>query len=273
MAVNGYALITGAGSGIGRETAFTFAENGAAGVVLADINYASVQEVAIKAKTLATNSECHIVAVEADVTDKTSVQQMIDRALAAFGRIDYAVNSAGIGTKTDRPISDMDLQEYETINDVNYRGLLFCVGAESKAMLEQEERFVEHRNGRRSVGKGAIVNITSLASFTPAPYKVHYVASKFAAMGITKTAALELCRQGIRVNAVCPGWIDTPLSNEEMERSPSIADVLKRAAPLGRIGKVEEVSGVVHFLCSPAASFVNGEGWIVDSGASLTINL
>jgi NAD(P)-dependent dehydrogenase (short-subunit alcohol dehydrogenase family) len=225
------ALVTGAASGIGRATAELLARNGAR-VVAADVKGGDD-------------------VVAADVTDGDAMRAAVARAVDAHGRLDLAANCAGVGgghgATHEYPEADFD-----RIVAINLRGTWLSMRAEIAAMLQS--------------GGGAIVNVSSTLGLRGSPFAAPYSASKHGVLGLTRTAALEYAQQGIRVNAVCPGAIDTPMMDETFERFPGFRETLTAYVPMGRMGGPEEVAGAIAWLCSDAASFVTGEALTVEGG-------
>lgn len=240
------AIVTGGGSGIGRATAVAFAATDVA-VVVADIHRDGGLE------TVATIRDAGGVAefVQTDVTGSSDVNAMVDATLERFGRLDYAFNNAGIGGGL-MSLLDCDEATFDRVLAVNAKGVLFCMQAQLRVMLAQ--------------GHGSIVNMASVAGLIGTPTLPAYGASKHAVVGMTKTAALTYAQQGIRVNAVCPGYIDTPLVDAFVEMAPEMAQAVQQASATGRIGKPDEVAATVVWLCSEAASFVNGVALAIDGG-------
>ncbi|KAI1141664.1 oxidoreductase [Hypoxylon sp. FL0543] len=271
MDVNGIALVVGAGSGIGLETALTFAERGARAVVFADQDADAASEGSEKSKSIATATDYQTLAIGVDVRDGASVKAMVEEVKKRFGRLDYAVNSAGIPRKTEADTTSVDDSEYDLLHEVNAKGILHCLQAEIAAMKDQEPLYAEGRHGRRSIGPGSIINVTSLSAYVSSANSTTYTASKFAARGIIKCAALENRRSGLRINEVCPGFTDTPMLRRGFERKPETKDLIEKAMPLGRAAAPEEIASVIHFLASPGASFVNGQSIMADSGVSIAI--
>ncbi|KAL8786816.1 MAG: hypothetical protein Q9213_002553 [Squamulea squamosa] len=269
----GVVLITGAAGGIGEETAFAFAEAGISAIAFADLDEQRAGKVAEKSKSLATNGNYRTAVVAVDVTDPSSVQRMVDETIRVFGRIDYNVNAAGIDNDSHTQISDSTIEDFDKVMNVNAKGVLTCTRAVSKAMLAQDVRYAKSRKGTRDVGKGCIVNLGSANSYAAIPGKVAYVASKHAMMGITKTAALDCATQGVRINAVCPTWVRTPMFEEECTKNPQLQEMVKALSPLGRAAEPEEIAGAVLFLCSSAASYITGTGLVIDSGLTLTVHM
>lgn len=241
------ALVTGAGSGIGRATALACAREGAK-IVVADRAVEGGEETVSMIKSA--GGEATFVPV--NVTQAAEVESMVAAAVSAYGRIDCAHNNAGIegvfATTADYPEEDWD-----RVMAVNLKGVWLCMKYEIPQMVQQ--------------GGGAIVNTASLAGLVGAKRMPAYVASKHGVAGLTKTAALEYAKSGIRINAVCPGIIHTSMVDRMfLSRRPDLEDRLAAVEPMGRLGKPEEVAEAVVWLCSDAASFVTGHTMTVDGG-------
>ncbi|MBN9017381.1 MAG: SDR family oxidoreductase [Rhizobiales bacterium] len=237
-------LITGAASGIGRATALAFAEQGAR-IVIGDVGEGARDTVEqIRAK----GGEA--IFQHADVADSASVQSLVNAAVATYGRIDAAFNNAGILPPT-ADFADMKEEDFDRIISVDLKGVFLCVKYEIQAMLK--------------TGGGAIVNTASVAGVIADPGMAPYAAAKHGVVGLTKAAALDYAKRGIRVNAIAPGLIRTPMT-ERWLADPQITQALMANSPMGRAAEPEEMAGVVLFLCSPAASFVNGAVWLADGG-------
>lgn len=266
---SGVAVITGAASGIGKETAFLFAEAGAQGIVFADLNIDAARAAADESKPLAANPSYRAVAVAVDVANSESVQAMAEAAVAEFGRIDYGINCAGIGPKTRNTVAEASMAEYDAMFAINLKGTVLCTGAVARVMMGQEPRKVAGRSGERSAGRGSIVNVASGNGYVAEAGKAPYTASKFAVIGVTKTAAIENARHGIRVNAVCPGPVHTPMMEAELVRAPHLTDIIRQFTPLGRMAVPEEIAQMIVYLASPAATYINGTGLLIDGGITL----
>jgi NAD(P)-dependent dehydrogenase (short-subunit alcohol dehydrogenase family) len=241
------ALITGASSGIGRATALAFAREGYR-TVLADVDEAQGRESASGCEQEGVASRF----VQCDVSDESSVQNLIAEAVSSFGRIDAAFNNAG--TLGDlAPTADYPTASFDRVIAVNLRGVWLCLREELRQMVGQESG-------------AAIVNCSSIAGLVGLAGVPAYVASKHGVIGLTRSAALEYAKQKIRVNAVCPGPIDTPMLDQLMSGMPGGRDSVLALEPVGRIASPEEIAAAVVWLCSPAASFVTGHAMAVDGG-------
>src|SRR3954468_1125089 len=237
------ALVTGASSGMGLATAKAFAEAGAA-VVLVDHN-----EEKLNAATEAlTSAGGKAISIVCDVSDEVQAKAAVDRTVAEFGRLDMAYNNAGIlGPMCE--MTEETLDGYDQTQAVNLRGIWTFLKHELIQMKKQ--------------GSGAVVNCSSLGGLVGLPGRAAYHASKHGVIGLTKCAALDVAAKGIRVNAVCPGVIDTPMGDEI---DPDAMTEFLKDQPIGRMGKSEEIAAAVLWLCSPGASFVLGVALPVDGG-------
>ncbi|KAL4998918.1 oxidoreductase [Aspergillus recurvatus] len=267
----GVALITGAASGIGKETAFAFAEAGVKAIILADLNQAS-KETIDRCQSYARDKNTMIMVAKVDVSSEASVAELVQTVVRAFGRIDYCVHAAAIPNLTWVKTADVDMEIFDKIHATNTRGTMLVVRDVSKAMAQQEPRtYCSSRHGtERSLGRGVIIVIASLSGLIAAPTMVPYSASKHATIGVCKTAAVDNIEDCIRVNSVCPGWIDTPMVQNAIKEHPGLESTCKGMMPYRQLGTPEEVADAVVFLCSPAASFINGASLLIDAGQSLT---
>ncbi|KXG46527.1 Short-chain dehydrogenase/reductase SDR [Penicillium griseofulvum] len=270
MDINGYALVTGAGSGIGRACALAFALEGAAGIVFADLNQDSAEKAAEESKKLATNAGYQALVLTLDVTNEEQVESVVAKTKESFGRIDYMVNSAGIGVQVPAEIAEASLVEFTRFLDVNVKGSFLLTKIVSRAMKEQEAKAVSSTNPNRGSTRGVILNMASCSSFVATPLLTQYTTSKHAVLGLTRNAALDNAKYNIRVNCLCPSWVDTPMVDRAVQGNPDLKELIAKAVPMGRIAHVDEITDLIMFLCSSKASYVTGSSWIVDGGTTLT---
>ncbi|MGC4397022.1 3-oxoacyl-ACP reductase FabG [Hydrogenophaga sp. T2] len=242
---NKVCLITGAAQGIGLATAETFAREGAI-VILADLKPEPVAEAVRRCQALGARAEGHAL----DVTDRARVDAVVDEVLARHGRIDVLVNNAGI--TQDARLQKMTLEQFDRVIDVNLRGVFHCAQRVADAMVQQ--------------GSGVILNASSVVGIYGNYGQTNYAASKFGVIGFTKTWARELGPKGVRVNAVAPGFIETPILGTIPDKV--IAEMQQRV-PLRRLGRPEEIASVYAFLASDDASYVNGAVIEVSGGMSV----
>jgi NAD(P)-dependent dehydrogenase (short-subunit alcohol dehydrogenase family) len=244
------ALVTGAGSGIGRASALAFARAGAR-VIVADVQPAGGYETVRQIH----EAEGEALFVQADVSDEASVEALIAATIEEYGHLDLAHNNAGVGAPP-APLHEADRASFDRVLGVNVTGVWLCLKYEARAMLSQ--------------GGGAIVNTASLAGLIGFPLHVAYSASKHAVIGITRTAALEYATMGIRVNAVCPAFVRTPMVEAFVMADPHRFNLerLAHMQPMGRLGTVEEVAEAVVWLCSDSAAFITGIALPLDGGTT-----
>lgn len=240
------AVVTGGSSGIGRASARAFAREGAR-VVIADVDAAGSEETV--RLIAAAGGEARFV--QTDVSRAAAVDAMVAFAVAAFGRLDYALNNAAINVPP-APVTEMPEEAWDRVIAVNLKGVWLCLKHEVAQMLRQ--------------GGGAIVNVASVQGVGGGRNSSAYAASKHGVIGLTKAVALETARQGIRVNAVCPATIRTPMYERISGGGPEVEAQQAAAHPIGRIGEPEEVAAAVIWLCSDAASFTTGHALAVDGG-------
>jgi NAD(P)-dependent dehydrogenase (short-subunit alcohol dehydrogenase family) len=241
------AIVTGGATGIGRASAIAFARRGAR-VVVADVNADAGAETVKLAQAEGTDATF----VHTDVTDSSSVAAMVDVAIDSFGRLDFAHNNAGM-SGVAAGVVDCTEELWERTLALNLTGVWLCMKHEIPRMLES--------------GGGAIVNTSSGAGLVGFAALPAYVASKHGVIGLTKSAALEFVRAGIRVNAICPGTTRTPMIEAYIGGDADVEKMMTLASPLGRMARPEEMAEAAVWLCSDAASFVNGVALPVDAGA------
>ena len=244
---NKVALITGAGSGMGLATAKAFAASGAA-VALADWN-----EKVVRAAADELAAQGHkALAVACDVSDDSQVEAMVAKVVGAFGRLDAAFNNAGVQNVLAET-ADTTRKDYDRVMGINLRGVWSCMKFELQYM--------------RKIGSGAIVNCSSLGGLVGGAERGIYHASKHGVLGFTKSAALEYAARGIRVNAVCPGLIWTPMVDQMVaDGQGEVMKAMEKSVPMQRAGRPEEIADAVLWLCSEAASYVTGQSISVDGG-------
>jgi NAD(P)-dependent dehydrogenase (short-subunit alcohol dehydrogenase family) len=241
-------LVTGAASGIGRATAETLAARGAS-VMLADVD---VDGARATAEDIGGD---RVAVVAADVVDEASVRQMVATTTDRFGRLDCACNVAGI-TTAPQAFVDVGRAEWQRVIDVDLTGLFLCMQAELRQLLAQGDG-------------GSIVNVSSGAGLVPAPGQPHYTAAKHGVLGLTKQAAQEYARNGIRVNAVLPGQTETEPMRAYLDAQPDGGERLLRRIPMGRMAQPQEIAESIAWLCSDASSYVSGASLLVD-GAQIS---
>ncbi len=244
---NQTAIITGGSSGIGRATALEFAKRGA-NVVVSDINEKGGKETAQIINTNGGNA----IFVKTNVANSEEVQSLIDTCLEKYGQLDHMVNNAGIGEGLHYFDQISDEHWAKTIA-VNQTGVFYCMRAALKVMKGQK--------------KGSIVNTASAAGIGAAPRMGAYAASKHAVVGMTKTAAHEFGKYGIRVNAICPTVIETPMGDSYLSSNQDLMELMRQSVPMKRFGKAEEVARTICWLCGEDASYLNGLALPVDGGS------
>jgi len=247
---NKVALVTGAASGLGLATAKAFAESGAF-VALADSN-----ESAVRSATNELSAKGHkALAIHCDVADDAQVEAMVAQTVAAFGRLDASYNNAGVQNVLAET-ADATREDFDKVTAINLRGVWSCMKFELRQMREQ--------------ASGAIVNCSSIGGLVGGAGRGSYHAAKYGVLGLTTSAALEYAAQGIRINAVCPGLIQTPMSDQMVAggQAEALAAMLKDV-PIGRVGRAEEIADAVLWLCSSAASLVVGHALTVDGGYTI----
>ena len=241
----GVAIVTGAGSGIGRETALRSAEEGAS-VVVVDVD----EDGGRGTVGLVEDADGEATFVRGDVTEQDDVDRAVETALDEYGGLDFAHNNAGIEGDTD-PLADHDEDDWDRVVDINLKGVWRCMRSEIPEMVAD--------------GGGAIVNTASISGLTGSG-GAPYVASKHGVIGLTRKATLDYAEEDVRINAVCPGVIDTPMVERAGEEDPEMMEQITAGVPAGRLGTPEEIANAVVWLCSDDASFVMGHPMTIDGG-------
>jgi NAD(P)-dependent dehydrogenase (short-subunit alcohol dehydrogenase family) len=239
------ALVTGGGNGIGRATALALGARDAC-VVVADVDEAKAAETAELI-----GADARAAVVRADVADPVSVERMVAFAVERFGALDFACNVAGVSGEP-KPFTDHTLAEWQRVINIDLTGVFLCLQHELRQMVTQ--------------GRGAIVNVSSAAGVVPAPGQPQYTAAKHGVLGLTKQAAQEYARAGIRVNAVLPGQTETAPMRAYLDAQPDHGERMLRGLPAGRMATPGEIAESIVWLCSDAASYVNGVSLLVDGG-------
>ncbi len=243
---NKVALVTGATSGIGKATALAL---GSAGAKVVFSGRRDLEGETTAALIRNAGAEC--LFVRSDVSSEEDVKALVQKTIKTYGQIDCAFNNAGI-EPTPKPLHEQSIEDFDKLMGINVRGLFLCMKYEIQQMLSQ--------------GSGVIVNNSSIGGLIGFPGVSPYIASKHAVMGLTRSAALDYAKQGIRINAINPGLIATDMLDRVADGRGSTADDLASMVPMGRIGLAEEIAQAVVFLCSDAASYITGQPLVVDGG-------
>jgi NAD(P)-dependent dehydrogenase (short-subunit alcohol dehydrogenase family) len=248
--INKVVVITGAASGIGAASARLFAENKAK-VVVSDLNLTDAQKLVAEIKS----NGGEAIAIETNVAKHEAVKELMEQTVAHYGQIDILVNNAGIGPSQMKKVADHTLEDWDRVIAVNQSGVFYGMKYALQHMLTQ--------------GHGNIVNVASLAGLKASGNNISYSASKFAVVGMTKSAALEYAKKNIRVNAVCPGYTYTKLLDQLFAFKPEMEEILKSHVPMGRYGEATEIAESIAWLASDSSQFITGQTITLDGGTSL----
>ncbi|WP_325100966.1 MULTISPECIES: SDR family oxidoreductase [unclassified Pseudomonas] len=240
------ALATGAASGMGLATARAFDE-ARASAALADINDIALESVIQQL----TDAGYRVIGAPGDISDEAYVKSMVEKTVASFGRLDMAFNNAGIQSPAVET-ADVTSEVFDRINAINLRGVWLCMKYQLAEMRKQ--------------GSGAIVNNSSLGGLVGVPGRAAYHAAKHGLLGMTKSAALEYAAQGIRINAICPGIIETPMVTDMLKGETEIMNDMMKDVPIRRLGTAKEIADAVLWLCSTASTFIVGVALPIDGG-------
>ncbi|HMQ05929.1 MAG TPA: glucose 1-dehydrogenase [Saprospiraceae bacterium] len=237
-------IVTGGSFGIGKATALSFATGGAQVVIADRVNNEETLKAIKDAGGKAIFTQC-------DVSDETAVKNMVEMTVNTFGGLDYAVNNAGIEGE-QYLCHELDSKAWDRMISVNLKGVWLCMKYQIPEILK--------------IGKGAIVNVASIAGLVGFPAASHYVASKHGVIGLTKASALENTKTGIRINALCPGVIKTPMIDRALGQDQAVEEGYRNAVPMGRFGSAEEMADAILYLCSDASSYMTGQCLVADGG-------
>ncbi len=267
MDVPGFALVTGAASGIGKACATAFAADGAAGVALLDVNQDAL--VAVKAdiderQQGRGESPCRVETYAVDVTDEEQVDRIVQDVARAFGRLDYVVNAAGIAVKHEGGAAFAKTSDWKRVLEVNLTGTFFVLRAAARIMLKQEP--IRSSRDGRELQRGSIVNFSSIQGVTGIPLSTAYTVTKHGVLGLTRTASEDYARDGLRINAICPGYTETPMTTKNPLVLKAMEERVGSAVPMGRMGRPEEIADGVVYLAGGRSSFVTGTALMVDGG-------
>lgn len=261
--------MTGAASGIGRACANILVEERCTRVILADMNADGLAEVARELQSLERQVETLIFA--GDMSSEADVNRMVDEGVAKFGGIHYCINSAGVTSKPRVRTHELETEAFDRVMNINLRGLWLCERAQIRQFMKQEPSLKTRRRGEGPLQRGSIVNISSIFGYTAHPTAGAYPAAKAGVLGLTRTDAVAYGNDGIRVNAICPGFIDTPLVKTAQEQGADYTKLVN-LIPFQRMGTPEELAEAAVWLVSERASYVSGVGLPVDGAWVVACN-
>ncbi|KAJ4395937.1 hypothetical protein N0V93_000153 [Gnomoniopsis smithogilvyi] len=265
MDVPGFALVTGAGSGIGRACALAFAREGSAGVALVDLNTRGLEETKAQIERLGPGDKTRRVLVHTlSVADEDAVNTAIQSTVTEFGRLDYVVSAAGIAMKHKGGAAFAETSDWQRIIDVNLTGSFYVLRAAAKIMLQQDP-ILSSIDGR-PLQRGSIVNFSSIQGVAGVPMSTAYTATKHGVLGLTRTASEDYAKLGLRINAICPGYTETPLTTSDPMIAQAMKERVETAVPMARMGQPSEIADGVIYLAGGRSSFVTGTALMVDGG-------
>lgn len=266
MDVSGYALVTGAASGIGKACALGFAKEGAAGIALLDLNgdaLVAVKEELAK-EAAAAGRDFKIETYALDVSDESQVDRVVTDAAQKLGRLDYVVNAAGIAIKHEGGAAFAKTEEWQRVLDININGTFFVLRAAAKIMLKQDP-ILSAIDGR-PLQRGSIVNFGSIQGVVGITLSTSYTTAKHAVIGLTRTASEDYAKDGLRINAICPGYTETPMTTRNPQVLKAMQERVATAVPMQRMGHAKEIADGVLYLAGGRSSFVTGSALMVDGG-------
>ncbi|CAO2647220.1 Nn.00g081420.m01.CDS01 [Neocucurbitaria sp. VM-36] len=269
MDVPGFALVTGAASGIGKACALAFAKEGCAGLALLDLNADALSSVRDEIQSIITKatdgkSTCRIETFPTDVTNEEQVTLNVQAVAKAFGRIDYVVNAAGIALKHAGGAAYATTESWQRVLDVNLNGSFYVLRESARIMLSQTPILSSLTN--RPLQRGSIVNFSSIQGLVGITLSTAYTTSKHGILGLTRSASDDYAKDGLRINAVCPGYTETPMTTRNPDVLKAMEERVQSAVPMQRMGKPEEIADAVIYLAGGRSSFVTGSALAVDGG-------
>ncbi|CAN8104347.1 unnamed protein product [Discula destructiva] len=265
MDVPGFAVVTGAGSGIGRACALAFAKEGAAGVALLDVNQKGLEETKTEIEGLrAGDKATRVLIYTLSVADEDAVNSAIQKIATEFGRLDYLVNAAGIAMKHKGGAAFAETADWKRIVDINLTGSFFVLRAAAQIMLKQDP-ILSSIDGR-PLQRGSIINFSSIQGVAGVPMSTAYTATKHGVLGLTRTASEDYAKDGLRINAICPGYTETPLTTSDPMIAQAMKERVETAVPMARMGQPSEIADGVIYLAGGRSSFVTGTALMVDGG-------
>ncbi|SPO01939.1 probable dehydrogenases with different specificities (related to short-chain alcohol dehydrogenases) [Cephalotrichum gorgonifer] len=271
MDIPGFALVTGAASGIGKACALAFARDGAAGIALLDLDLAALSAVKVEIESAVPEQqnedggkEFQIEIYAVDVRNEEKVNAAVNAAAAKFGRLDYVVNAAGIAIKHQGGAAFAETSDWQRILDINLTGTFLVLKAAAKIMLKQDP-ILSSIDGR-PLQRGSIVNFSSIQGVVGIELSTAYTASKHGVMGLTRSASEDYAKDGLRINAICPGYTETPMTTKNPAVLKAMEERVGTAVPMRRMGKASEIANGVIYLAGGRSSFVTGSALMVDGG-------